>query len=392
MSGALAGIKILDFTRLLPGPFGTMVLGDLGADIVRVEAPNFPDLLRVMPPMDGEVSAAHRQINRNKKSIMVDLKNPKGVEVIKRLVKDFDVVAEQFRPGVMDRLGVGYDALKAVNPEVIYCSITGYGQDGPYRDRAGHDANYLAMSGVMSFTGSKKEGPLPLGIQVADQCAGGLNAVIAILAAIIHRQNSGGGQYLDISMTDGSIHLGGLMGMGNLASGEEPGREGTMLNGGNYYNFYETKDGQYMSIGGLEPKFYQAMCEALDRKDLLPKHMSMGEEAQKLKDELGSEFKKKTRKEWEEVFAGVDACVEPVLSVGEMVEHPNTLARKMVVEVPRRDGTTLKQIGSPYKMSSTPCEYNCAGVAPGTDTDAILEAAGFSGPDIEELRSLGAVK
>ncbi|HUT55586.1 MAG TPA: CaiB/BaiF CoA-transferase family protein [bacterium] len=392
MSAPLHGIKILDFTRLLPGPFGTMVLGDLGADVVRVEAPNFPDLLRMMPPMDGDVSAAHREMNRNKRSILLDLKNPEGARVVKRLVKNFDVVMEQFRPGVMERLGAGYEALAAENPRLIYCSITGYGQDGPYRDRAGHDINYLALSGVMSYLGRKDSGPLPLGIQVADQCAGGLNAVVAVLAALISRERTGQGQYLDISMTDGAVHLGCLELMNCLSAGRQATRESTVLNGGSYYDFYETADGGHMSVGSLEPQFFKALCQALGRDDLISFHMAMGERGNKLKDELGKEFKKRTRQEWEEIFAKTDACVEPVLSIQEAAEHPVTRARNMVVEVERGDGTLQRQTGSPYKFSRTACEYRFAGVSPGRHTALVLKEAGFTEAEIQDLKSKSVVK
>jgi alpha-methylacyl-CoA racemase len=392
MSGPLHGIRILDFTRLLPGPFGTMVLGDLGADVVRVEAPNFPDLLRVMPPMDGDVSAAHREMNRNKRSILLDLKNPEGARVVKRLVRGYDVVMEQFRPGVMERLGVGYETLAAENPRLIYCSITGYGQDGPFRDRAGHDINYLALSGVMSYMGRKDAGPLPLGIQVADQCAGGLNAVIAVLAALLARERTGQGQYLDISMTDGAVHLGCLELMNCLSAGREAARETTVLNGGRYYDFYETADGGFMSVGSLEPQFFKALCLALGREDLLPFHMAMGERGVKLKEELGKEFRKRTRQEWEEVFAKTDACVEPVLSIREAAEHPLTRARQMVVEVERGDGTKQRQTGSPYKLSRTACEYRFAGVSPGRHTVEVLQEAGFTDAEIRDLKSKSVVK
>jgi len=392
MSGPLRGIKVLDFTRLLPGPFGTMVLGDLGADVVRVEAPNFPDLLRVMPPMDGEVSAAHREMNRNKRSIMVDLKNPAGASVIKRLVKSFDVVLEQFRPGVMDRLGAGYQELRAENPRIIYCSITGYGQDGPYRDRAGHDMNYLALSGIMSYTGRRESGPLPLGIQIADQCAGGLNAVIAVLAALLHRSRTGEGQYIDISMTDGAIHLACLELMNHLSGASEAKRESTVLNGGSYYDFYETGDGQYMSAGGLEPQFFAAMCRTLGREDLIRYHLAMGERGRFLKDELQKEFKKKTRAEWEQIFSRVDACVEPALALSEVADHPLTLARKMVVEVEREDGSKQRQVGTPYKFSCAECEFKFAGVAPGRHTDLVLTECGFSPAEIADLKAQSVVK
>ena len=392
MSAPLSGVRILDFTRLLPGPFGTMVLADLGAEVLRVEAMNFPDLLRAIPPLDGEVSVAHRQLNRSKRSLLLDLKNPRGAEVVKRLVKHYDVLIEQFRPGVMDRLGVGYEELSKIAPGLIYCSITGYGQDGPYRDRAGHDINYLSLAGLMSFTGRKDCGPLPLGIQVADQCAGGLNAVIAVLAALHHRQKTGEGNYLDISMTDGAFHLGAMFAAACLSCGEEPDRESTLLNGGGYYDFYETADGGFMSVGSLEPQFFKALCEALGRLDLIGRQLSMGEKGAQLKEELKKEFKKKTRAEWEEVFAKVDACVEPALSLSEAVNHPLTRSRGMVVEVPRPDGSKLMQAGSPYRFSKTPCEFRFAGVAPGANSREALNETGFSDSEIDELVKLKVIK
>jgi alpha-methylacyl-CoA racemase len=392
MGGPLAGLRILDFTRLLPGPFGGMVLGDLGAEIVRVDSPNLPDLLKVVPPMQGPVSAAHRALNRNKKSIFVDLKNPKGSEVIKKMVANYDIVIEQFRPGVMDRLGVGYETLKKVNPKVIYCSITGYGQDGPYRDRAGHDINYLALSGVMDYTGRKESGPVPLGIQVADQCSGGLNAVVAILAAVIERENSGEGQYIDISMTDGAIGLGVFYAANFFADGPENKREENLLNGSGYYDFYETKDGEYMSVGSLEPQFYAALCDAFGRDDLKKLHMAMGDKGTFVKDEIKTEFMKKTKAEWTEHFKNFDACVEPVISISEMTEHPNTLARNMVVDVETESGDKLKQIASPYKFSRTPCVYNFAGGIAGAYSSEILLKDGFSEDEVKEFKDSGAVQ
>lgn len=392
MSGPLHGVKVLDFTRLLPGPFGTMILGDLGADLLRVEAPNFPDLLAVMPPTDGKCSAGHRALNRNKRSMHLDLKKPGAQEVVRRLVKTYDVVIEQFRPGVMDKLGVGYQTLSAENPQLIYCSITGYGQTGAYRDRAGHDLNYLAIAGIMSYTGRKDAGPLPLGIQVADQCAGGMNAVISILAALFHRQRTGEGQYLDVSMTDGAIHLGALYAANYFMCGAQIGYQTDVLSGGSYYDCYQTKDGKYLSVGGLEPQFFAAMCKALGREDLNRYHLAMGERNLYLKAELGKEFLKKTRAEWEAIFIKVDACVEPVLSISEMVAHPCATERGMVVEVETEDGKKLKQIGSPYKMSKTPGEFRHAGVPAGAHTDASLREAGFSDAQIKKLREDGAIK
>ena len=193
MTGPLASLKILDFSTLLPGPFGSMMLADLGADVLRVEAPNRPDMVRFVPPYDGDSSAWHRVLNRNKRAIALDLKKPEALPIIHQLITDggYDIVLEQFRPGVMERLGIGYEALRQINPELIYCAVTGYGQTGPYRDRAGHDNNYLALSGIMSHTGRKDGGPSPLGVQVADVGGGAMGAVIGILSAVVHRTQNG---------------------------------------------------------------------------------------------------------------------------------------------------------------------------------------------------------
>ncbi len=384
MPAPLEDLKILDFTTLLPGPFGTMLLADLGAEILRVEAPNRPDLLKVMPPFDGELSGAHRLLNRSKSSIALDMKKPEAVEIVKRLVREYDVVVEQFRPGVMARLGVGYEALHQANPRVIFCSITGYGQDGPLRDRAGHDNNYLSLSGIMSYCGRRDTGPVPDGIQIADQVCGGYNAVVGILAAVHYRNLTGEGQSIDVSMTDGAIALGLLATMKYLLTGEIAEREQEVLNGGIYYDYYRTSDNGYMSVGSLEPQFFQALCRTLGREDLLDPSA-----AANVKGELAAEFARKTRAEWVEIFDKCDACVEPVLSVKEMLEHPLPEARGMLVDVPAPDGTTRRQVGSPLKFSSSKPVYRHVGVETGRDTRRVLEGLGYSEKEIEDLKAAG---
>lgn len=266
MAGPLSSLKILDFSGLLPGPFGTLLLADMGAEVLRVESPSRPDMVRLMPPFDGGVSACHAFLNRSKRGIAIDLKTPEGVEVVKKLVQEYDIVVEQFRPGVMDRLGVGYEALRAVNPKLIYCAITGYGQTGPFRDRAGHDMNYLAVAGVLGYNGRKETGPGPMAVQVADVAGGSLHAVTGILAAVIHRMQTGVGQMVDISMTDAAFSLHALTGPQALVGGIEPTMEGTQLNGGSFYDCYETSDGRYLSVGGLEPQFFLQFCHAIGRR------------------------------------------------------------------------------------------------------------------------------
>src|SRR5690606_23099685 len=257
MKGPLSSLKILDFSTLLPGPFASLLLADMGAEVLRIESPTRTDLVRVLPPHVDGVSASHAYLNRNKRCLALDLKKPEAVEVVRRLVQDYDILVEQFRPGVMNKLGLGYEALKAINPRLTYVSITGYGQTGPYKDRAGHDLNYLALSGLSSYTGRRDSGPLPLGMQVADIAGGSLHGVIGLLAAVIARQSTGQGQHVDISMTDCAFSLHAMAGAGFLAAGQEPDMENQALNGGSFYDYYRTCDVRWLSVGRLESQFIQ---------------------------------------------------------------------------------------------------------------------------------------
>lgn len=392
MLGPLASLKVLDFSTLLPGPFASLLLADMGAEVLRIESPTRMDLLRVLPPHDQGVSASHAYLNRNKRSLALDLKQPEALEVIKQLLQDHDIVLEQFRPGVMERLGLGYEALKAINPKLIYVSITGYGQTGPYRDRAGHDLNYLALAGLASYTGRADSGPLPLGIQAADIAGGSLHGVIGLLAAVIARQQTGQGQHLDVSMTDCAFSLNAMAGAGYLACGVEPGREEQMLNGGSFYDYYRSRDGRWLSVGSLEPAFMQQLCSALGRPELAVQGLSpKPEQQQALKNELKIEFEKHDFAELCELFAGVDACVEPVLSVGEAVQHPQLQARGLVTEVPRGDGSTQRQMACPLKFSEGLPEPRHIGAALGQHTDQVLGELGFSVERIAELRRASVV-
>lgn len=390
MSDLLDSLKILDFSTLLPGPFATMFLADLGADIVRVEAPHKPDIVRSTPPFDGDTSAWHSLLNRSKRSLALDLKIPGASDVVKRLVTTYDIVLEQFRPGVMDRLGIGYQDLKSANPRLIYCALTGYGQTGPYKDRAGHDINYLSLAGVASVTGRKEHGPLPLGVQVADVGAGSYNSMVAILTAVIHRQHTGEGQYIDVSMFDGALTWNALAASHFLIEGVDPEREGMMLNGGIFYDHYRTSDGRYLSVGSLEPKFWSGFCQAIERSDLIDSGFSLDPADQhKLKAEIQKIIASRSLEEWVEVFSTVDACVEPVLKLSEVVQHPQTQAREMIVEVPKPDGTTQQQVGNPIKFSKGQPSYKHVGAALGEHSEEILLDAGFSKAEIMNLVGMG---
>lgn len=393
MAGPLSSLRILDFSALLPGPFGTMLLADMGAEVVRIESPGRPDMVRFLPPMDDGVSACHGYLNRSKKSLALDLKKPEGVEVVKRLVQDYDIVVEQFRPGVMDRLGVGYAALRAANPRVIYCAITGYGQDGPYKDRAGHDLNYLSIAGMTGYNGRRETGPAPMAPQVADVAGGSLHAAMGILAAVIHREKTGEGQFIDISMTDAAFSLHALTAPPALVGGIEPELERTQLNGGSFYDCYETKDGRWFSVAGLEPQFCQQFFTAIGRPELAARAIVLVPEVvAEVKGAIREAMKQKTFAEWSAVFAAIDSCTEPVLSFSEACAHPQIQARGMLVDVPKASGKgTQKQIASAVRFSATPPRYDFTGVALGAHTAELLQAAGYDAARIEALRAAGVI-
>jgi len=392
MAGPLSTLKVLDFTTLLPGPFGTLVLADLGAEVLRIESPSRPDIVRMMPPMVEGVSAAHAYLNRSKRAMAIDLKKPEGVALVHELVKDYDIVIEQFRPGVMDKLGVGYDALSAINPKLIFCSITGYGQDGPYRDRAGHDLNYLAVAGMTSYNGRRASGPAPMAFQAADVAGGSCHAVMGILAAVIHRQHTGEGQYLDISMTDAAFALHALTAPGALQTGESPALERTQLNGGSFYDCYETADGRWFSVAGLEPQFFSQFVQAIGCPELNGKALVMEPNAlAEMKATIAAAMKKKSFAEWQQVFAQIDSCTEPVLDFIEACEHPQIKARNMVVEVSSEAGAAQRQVASPFKFSRTPPAYRFAGAGMGAHTDKVLDELGYDAERIAALKKAGVV-
>jgi len=349
MAAPLANLKILDFSTLLPGPYATMMLADMGAEVLRIEAPDRVDLAKVMPPFDGKFSTTFSYLGRGKRTLQLNLKQPESVERVKQLVQDYDIVVEQFRPGVMDRLGIGYEVLKAINPKLIYCAITGYGQTGPYKDRAGHDINYLAISGVASHCGRADSGPPPMGIQIADVAGGSHHAVMGILAAVIKRQETGEGAFIDISMTDAAFALNAMAGAAALAGGQPQKPESGMLNGGTFYDYYQTRDGRWLSVGSLEPQFSSRLCDTLELGELKSYALSQKpEHQQELKAAIKQKIAERSLAEWREVFADVDACVEPVLTIEEAAEHPQLKARGMVVERDRVDGNLQKQIGSVF--------------------------------------------
>ena len=388
--GSLDDLKILDFSTLLPGPYATLMLADMGAEVLKISSANRPDIVLDYPPFIGDtgVSASQAWLGRNKKTMFLNLKTGEGKAVVKELVKEYDIVLEQFRPGVMEKLGLGYEDLKAVNPKLIYCSLTGYGQTGPLRDAAGHDINYMSRSGIISQAGRRESGPSLMNFQIADIAVGSMNSVISILAAVNYRKNTGKGQYIDVAMMDGCVPFNSLDGAGFLVSGKEPKREGERLNGGCIYDFYETKDGEYLSVGSLEPQFWSRFCTAIGREDLIggtvyPPNID------EVKAEIRGILKTKTRDEWVEVFSHYDACVQPVLNLKEaLLEDEQVKEREMVVDVklPLHEDVSVKQLATAVKLSECPCEYKFAGYPTGYHTKEVIEQLGM---DYAELKAKG---
>ena len=390
MAGPLEGLKVLDFTTLLPGPYATMILSDLGADVLKVTSGSRPDLAAIVPPFIGktDLTAASAYLGRGKRSITLNLKDARGLQVVHRLLERYDVLIEQFRPGIMAKLGLGFDDLAPRYPSLIYCSLTGYGQTGPMKDRAGHDINYLSLSGLMGYAGRKYEGPVPMPLQIADVASGSNNSVIAILAAVFSRSRTGKGQYLDISMTDGAFAFNALAAAAYLVSGEEPTREGFILNGGSLYDFYKTADGHYLSFGGLEPQFFAAFCNAIGRPDWIAGGVAPPDCAG-VKEEVRKIIKSKTRGEWKEIFDKTDACVEPVLSLSEALDSELVRERQLTTDVTLPDGSTVRQPASPFKFSATPPVYGKTGVKAGSHNREVLLELGYSEAEIDEFGKTG---
>jgi len=390
MSAPLTSLKILDFSTLLPGPYASMMLADLGAEILRIESPTRPDLVRMLPPRVNGGSATHATLNRSKHSLALNLKKPEAVKIVQQLVGKYDIVLEQFRPGVMKRLGLDYEELRKHNPALIFCSLTGYGQTGPYRNRAGHDLNYLAISGVSNYSRRKKESPVLMGIQVADVAGGSYHTVMGILAAVIHRQQTGEGQAVDISMSDAMFSMNIFEGANWLAGAPEAQPESMWLNGGTFYDYYQTRDERWISVSSLEPQFFSALLNAMELPETLLQTALDDPEAQThLKEILRERFLERPWSEWESAFADIDACVELVLEFTEAMEHQHFKAREMIIEVPASDGASHKQIASPFKFSTCKAEYRHVGTELGEQTEMVLKDLGYTEQQIERLKRDG---
>jgi alpha-methylacyl-CoA racemase len=390
---ALAGVRVLDLSRLLPGGFCSLLLADFGADVLKVEDTGAGDYVRWSPPYhegadDSARSALFLSLNRGKRSIRLNLKEEQGREVLLRLVREHDVVLESFRPGVMERLGVGYERLRAENPGLVYCAITGYGQDGPYTGRSGHDMNYLGLNGLLGLTGDHGGPPVQPAGQIADLGGGALMAAFGILAALREREHSGQGQLVDVSMFDGSLSWLAMVAAKYLCDGEPPERGDLELAGRLIcYRPYACSDG-WVTFGALEPKFWQAWCRGVGREDLIEKQFDRpGSEAH---GEVERIFAERTREEWSAFAERHDCCLEPVLELDEALDSELVRGREMVVELDQPGADGVRLLGVPVKLSRTPGAPAGPGPALGEHTDEVLGSIGYSAEEIAALKESGA--
>jgi alpha-methylacyl-CoA racemase len=380
----LTGIRVLDLTRLLPGAFCTMLLADMGADVIKVEDPDQGDYMRWIPPLVEGQSVLFNSLNRNKKSVTLNLKNQQARDLLLRLTENADVLVEGNRPGVMKRLGLGWETLHQRNPRLVMCSITGYGQDGPFAARAGHDINYIATAGGLGLNGSRDGLPTPLSVQVADIGGGGLQAAVAILGAMVAVERGGQGRWLDVSMTDGAVSWMAVT-LAARGGGEEVGRGDQRLAGRHAcYRVYACKGGGFYSVGALEPKFWAALCIAVGRPDLVGLQFVEGAEGQQVHRAMEEVFASRTRSEWEQDLAGLDACCEPVLDLDEVGSHPQVASRGLIAN--RKTGVEVSpavQMRSDWRRKDPP--------GLGEDTPEVLGEVGVDPKQLEELKRLGAI-
>jgi crotonobetainyl-CoA:carnitine CoA-transferase CaiB-like acyl-CoA transferase len=386
---ALQGIRVIDLSRLAPGPFCTMLLADYGADVIVVEAP--PGAARIAEEEPSPQARAFNPLGRNKRSICLNLKDERARQVFYRLVEGADVVVEGFRPGVVKRLGVDYETLQALNPRLIYCSLSGYGQYGPYADIVGHDINYISVGGALGLTGWPGQPPaIPMNI-IADFAGGGLYAAFAICLALLARERTGRGQYIDVAMSDGVTTLLSWIAARYWAQGYVPLPGQDTLNGAApFYNVYQCADGRYLSIGCLEPYFWEALCRALGLEEFIP-HQWNRERYPEMMETLRRRFREKPRDQWFQELRQYDICVAPVYTLDEVFRDPHVLARGMVVEVDDPEVGKVRQVGIGAKLSDTPGSVRHTQPRRGQHTEEVLRELGLSPEEIAALRREGAI-
>lgn len=386
----LTGLRALDLTRLLPGPFAGQLLTELGAETLKIEEPGLGDGARTLPPLVNGVGLAFLASNRGKRSVALNLKSAGGREALLRLVDHADILLEGFRPGVLARLGLAHETLLERNPRLIICAITGYGQNGPYEQRAGHDLNYLGYAGVLGHL-ARPDAPPPLpGAQFADIAGGSLMAVIGVLAALVARGVTGRGQLVDVAMLDGSLALAPLLVATALGGLDEPLPGAGLLTGAlPGYNIYETADGRYVTLGALEPKFWAEFCQRIGRADLIPRQFPRDRaDRDAIIGELAALFRTRARAEWLALLAGADTCIGPVNSLHEALADPQIQARRVII--PGEGGAAPMLRGIPL-LSETPARLLSGAPTLGDATAAALGEVGYAQEEIAALHASGAI-
>jgi len=396
MTQPLSGIRILDLSRLLPGAYASQMLADFGADVIKIEEPGSGDYSRMFPPYSASgVGLSFLAINRNKRSLTLNLKTAEGREVFLRLVKGADVVLESFRPGVMARLGLGYEDLRVVNPRLVYCALSGYGQDGPYHLRAGHDLNYAGYAGMLNYNRGSNSDPALPATQFGDLAGGGLLSIVGILTALLGRTRTGEGSMVDTSMTEGVMALLPLLTMNYLNTGQVPQPGTSALDGGlPCYNIYETRDGKHVTLAALEYKFWQTFCTQIGHLELLPLHMpAHPAEREQTLEMLRAIFKSKTREEWLTELAEIDACVGPVYTIDEALNDPHAQARgsSILSKSAGESGEAVRTLPTFPRISGVEQEQRYAPPTLGQHTDELLEELGYSQAEITALKTGGVL-
>ncbi len=397
MALALKGIKVLDLCHLAPGMYCTMILSDFGAEVLRVERPE-----EVRDPKKANdfvwsfermLDVANRAFNRNKKSIALNLKSEEARQIFYKLAESVDIVVEGFRPGVTKRLGIDYETIKKINPKVVYCSLSGYGQSGPYVELPGHDINYIAMAGALDMIGEHPDRPpvIPMNF-IADWAGASLHATIGILIALLARNETGQGQYIDMAYADGVASLITLFAFDNLNYGVNYPRGGTPFNGGYPgYSVYQTKEGKYIALGCTEPWFWENLCHFVGREDFLPYQFAEGEKRQEIFAYMRQFFLTKTRDEWFDLIKDKNIPVGKVYSLDEVFSDPQLQHRQMLHEMHLPNGRTEKTVGIGIKLLGTPGEIRSPAPIPGQHTKEVLLSLGYTEKTVEELAHQGSI-
>ena len=388
----LHGVRVLDLTRLLPGPMCTLHLADMGADVIKIEDTGLGDYARWQEPLQVKHSPYFLCMNRNKRSLTLNLRTEAGHDIFMSLAKDTDIVVEGFRPGVVDRLGIDYEAVRHVNPRVVYCALSGYGQDGPYRLRAGHDVNYCSYAGVTDQIGIPDGPPVVPNFQIADLLGGGASAAIGILGALVDARSTGEGRYVDVSMTDCTL-ANAVIAFTNMLAYKRPLGRGEGFISGELpcYSIYETSDGRYMSLGALEEKFWHTFCDAVERPDLKEQHVLSGAAARAAREEVAAIFRSQPQAYWIAIGEQHDCCLAPVLTISESMDNEQLRHRQMFVETEHPVDGPITQIAFPVKFSDFAFTVDRHAPGHGEHTAEVLSELGYTSADVDRMKAEGVV-